>query len=406
MPEFFYKARNYSGQLFTGSINADSIKQAAFKLRNKNLIIIHLEENKQQKKELILPGFLGQKISRRDLSIFCSQLSLMIQSGIPLISALKVFEDQTNKKKLKEVAAKLCQSLEVGESFSEALDKHSSIFPFVLIKMAAAGEAAGVLDSILERMGDYFEWEHSIREKAKSSLTYPMVVLCVAVLAVAFVVVFILPVFERILNQMQLELPLMTRIILGVSDFLRHFWLLIFLGAVCIFYLAKYMLSKEKGRNLWDGWILKFPLIGVFISKIIISRFCRTLAVLLRGGLPILEALEVVEKTLGNSVFEKNIYQVRQNIKEGENMAEPLKASGVFPTMVVEMVSVGEETGTIDLMLEKVGSFFDAEVEETARRLSTLIEPVLIIIMGLLVGLLLISILLPIFKVIGTIDDF
>jgi len=405
MPEFFYRARNYSGRLFVGSINADNLNQAASQLRGKDLIIVHLEEVKQ-KKRLMPLRFSRQRINRRDLGVFCRQLSVMIQSGIPLMSALKVFEEQSDKKNLREAVAHLCRSMEAGESFSEAMEKHSSIFPFVLIKMVAAGEAGGVLDSVLERMADYFEWEHNIREKAKSSLTYPMVVLGVALLAVAFVVVFVLPIFERILNQMQIDLPLMTKFVLAVSNFTRHFWFLVLMGAAGIIFTARYLLKTEKGRDLWDRWVLKVPLVGVLVSKIIISRFCRTLAALLSGGVPILDALEVVEKTAGNRVFERSISQVCQSIREGEGMAEPLKASGVFPAMVVEMISVGEETGTVDLMLEKVGSFFDAEVEETAGRLSTLIEPALIIIMGVVVGLLLISILLPIFKVIGSIESF
>ncbi|NLO90292.1 MAG: type II secretion system F family protein [Clostridia bacterium] len=405
MPEFFYRARNYSGRLLTGSINADNLNQAASHLRSRDLIVVHLEEVKQKKRiiPLILPR---QRVNRRDLGVFCRQLSVMIQSGIPLMSALKVFEEQLDKKNLREAVTQLRQSMEAGESFSEAMEKHSSIFPFVLIKMVAAGEAGGVLDSVLEKMADYFEWEHNTKEKAKSSLLYPMVVLGVALLAVTFVVVFVLPIFERILNQMQIDLPLTTKLVLAVSNFTRQFWYLVLMGIAGIIFTVRYLLKTEKGRDLRDRWVLKIPLIGMLVSKIIISRFCRALSALLSGGVPILDALEVVKQTAGNRVFEKSISQVAQSLKEGEGMAEPLKASGVFPAMVVEMISVGEETGTVDLMLEKVGNFFDAEVEETAGRLSTLIEPVLIIILGIVIGLLLISILLPIFQVIGNIEGF
>lgn len=403
MTRFNYKARDASGVSRTGAVTADSPGQVAARLRGQNLFVVEITEAQSLPTGKPAKGF-RKKVTRQELAMFCRQLAVMITAGVPLLSALKVLRAQAEKEKLRDALEGITAKLEGGNGFAQSLAEYPEIFPKMVVTMVEAAEAGGVLDNILERVASFLEWEHRIREKVKSSITYPVAVLIIAVLAVSFVITFVLPAFSGILSQMDVKLPLITKVILGMANGFRHYWYLILplvIGPLLgIFYYVK---TSPEGRRNFDSIIIRIPVIGGLLRKTIISRFCRTLAALLRVGVPVISALEVVEKTCGNMVVEESIARARAYIYEGEGMAEPLRESGIFPPLVIEMINVGEETGSLDSMLEKVGDFYDEEVENLANRLSTVIEPVLIVFVGGIVCLVLLSVFLPLFKVIGSV---
>ena len=345
-----------------------------------------------------------RKVTRKQLSLFCRQLSVMLNAGIPLLQALTVLYEQSESKLLKEALYGICILLEGGQSFSISLAKYPEIFPEIMVTMVRAGEAGGVLGNILASVSDFLEWEHQIREKVKAAVTYPAVVLGVSLLAVNLMVIFILPVFGRILAQMHAEVPEITRMILGISNFLRlnwHFILGMLIGSV-IFFLQGPKRS-DRVREVVDMITLRLPVIGHLIKKVIISRFCKTMATLLSVGIPLLAALEIVETTTGNIVVEKSIARSRNTIFDGQGMAAPLQETGVFSSVVIAMITVGEETGTLEVMLQKAGEFYDEEVESYSEKLSAIIEPLLICVVGGVVCVVLLSVFLPMFKVVGTV---
>lgn len=354
-------------------------------------------------KFLKLP-LVGRKVSRKQLSLFCRQLSVMLDAGLPLLSGLKILREQTDNIMLKNTLYGVCCRLEEGQNFSEALSRYPEVFPGILVTMVAAGEAGGVLDNILENVAGFLEWEHRIYEKVKASLIYPLIVLGISVLAVTFIVMFILPVFGRVLEQMNVEIPLITRILLGLSQILRNYWFIIvcFLAAMILGFIRARK-NNARLREITDVINLKVPVFGNITKKIIVARFCRTMATLLQVGVPVLPALEIVEKTTGNSIVEKSIALSRKNIFDGQGMAEPLRQSGVFSPLVIEMMVVGEETGALAPMLAKAGAFYDEEVDNFSAKLTTLLEPFLICIVGAVVCVVLLSVFLPMFKVIGNV---
>ena len=393
LSKLFYKDRKYSGKSISRMAAALSGQVSAVRGSWKSSPIVRR-----------VLQYFRPRVTRMELGLFCRQLGVMLDAGMPLLPALEILRDQAEKVKLKQTLEGIIGRLEGGSSFGAALIECPEVFPGIFTTMVTAGETGGILITVLENLAGFFEWEHKIREQIKSSVTYPLVVLVIAILAVNFVVVFVLPVFTGILEQINAELPFLTRLILALSAALRSCWyifVLVFLGIVFGIFRVK---NTFRGRKFFDALFLKLPLIGGLLRKIIVSRFCRTLAALLRVGVPLTAALEVVERTSGNVVVEENIARAREAILEGEGMAEPLRQSRVFPPLVIEMIAVGEETGALDLMLEKVGDFYDAEVETLAARLASLVEPALILFVGGIVALILLSVFLPLFDVMGKIE--
>lgn len=361
---------------------------------------------KQRKKDVQFPkvhfSLYASKLSRKKLSLFCRQLSVMLNAGIPLLSALEILKEQDNNSKLQEAVEGVCTSLEAGLSFSEALEKYPNVFPSILITMVQAGETGGVLNNILDSVAGFLEWEHRTRQKVKAAITYPIVVLILSVLAVSFLVIFILPVFARILAQMDVELPLITRLLLRISWFIKgNLPLFLLLPPIATVIGMHWFSRSTTAREKLDTVALKVPLIGGIRRKIIVSRFCKTLSTLLRSGVPLLTALEIVEKTAGNIVIEKHVSLARKDIIEGNGMSRALKKAGIFTSVVIEMITVGEETGELAFMLEKAGEIYDEEVDNYATKIATLIEPLLICIVGAIVCVVLLSVFLPMFSVIG-----
>lgn len=405
MPGFAYKVRDYSGKQLSGHLEADSMAAAVDSLRSRNLFIIDVKPAARGGASLnlgSLKGSLGKpKVKSKDLALFCRQFSTMIDAGVPLLASLDILKSQTTNKTLHATIQDVRSHLEQGDTLSEAMRAYPKVFPPILVNMVEAGEVGGALDQVMSRLAVHFEKEHEIVEKVKSAMTYPLVVLGVAVLAVIFLLTFVLPTFTEMLRGMNVPLPLPTRIVMGISGLLRRFWFVTPLLIGGIAFGAARLFQTAEGRRWKDRVILKVPIFGDVIRKMIVSRFSRTLGTLLRGGVPVLQALEVVKRTVGNVIVAAGIEQAQTAIRDGRGMSQPLEACGVFPPMVVQMISVGEETGALDNLLEKVSVFYDQEVEQAVNRLSSLIEPVLIVFLGGTVGFIVISILLPMFSIVG-----
>lgn len=348
---------------------------------------------------------LRPRIPLRELSLFCRQLAVMIDAGIPLLTGLMILRDQGKKNRFRVTLTEIIEQLEGGQSFCQSLARYPNTFPRIFTAMVEAGEAGGFLGTSLEQIAVFWEWEHRLREKVKSSIAYPVFVLVITIIALNFLVLYVLPAFSAILEQMDVELPRVTRFVLDLSNFWHHYWFLfvVILGGALVSAVCLIKFTPE-GRRGFDRFILKVPLFGEIVRKTIISRFCRTLAALLRVGVPVIAALEVVEKTCGNMVVERSIAKARDAICQGESMAVPLRRSGIFPLLVIEMISVGEETGALDAMLEKAGDFYDEDLENLALRLAALTEPVLLLFVGGIVCLVLLSVFLPLFEIVGNVN--
>lgn len=402
MPSYAYKVRDFSGRLQSGFLEAADYRSAAEVLRERRLFVVEL---KSKKPSLLALGKAapekGKKASGKDLAIFCRQLSSMLDAGMPILTSLGILQQQAASHSLQAVLGKVRGDLEQGSTLSEAMGRHPGAFRPILVHMVEAGEMGGVLDEVMGRMAEHFEKEYELNQKVKGAITYPAVVLSVALLCVIFLLTYVLPNFTKILLETGAPLPVPTRIVLGISGALKRFWFLWpFLGGGG--YLGvRYYLRTEGGAWQADRLALKLPVFGLLLQKIIISRFSRTLGTLLKGGVPILQALEVVKSTAGNRVVAAGLGKAQASIREGRGMAGPLKETRVFPPMVTEMIAVGEETGSLDALLEKISVFYDKEVDNMSSRLASLIEPLLIIGLGGTVGFIVVSILLPMFQAMG-----
>lgn len=392
-----YKAKDIQGKQHTGVIEAENIQAAAEMLRQRGLFVIDI---RPEKTGWFFNLSLARRIGRKDLAVFCRQFSTMINAGLPMLSSLNILRQQLDNKRMTGTVEELMRSLEQGNTLAQSMEE-SGRFPEMMVYMVEAGEVGGVLDDVLLRLAEHFEKEHEILEKVKSAMTYPAVVLGVAICAVIFMLIFVLPSFSGMLTSFQVPLPLPTRIVLAASQVLTGYWYLLLLGLGGFLFLAHRYFRTEAGREKFDRLVLKTPIFGDLLVKIIVARFTRTLGTLLRGGVPILQALEVVKKTTDNRVVAKMITRAQENIRNGQGMADVLGAEGVFPPMVVEMISVGEQTGVLDNLLVKMSQFYDQEVDNITGRLSTMLEPILIVFMGGIVGFIIISLLLPMFTLLG-----
>ncbi|SMB98622.1 type IV pilus assembly protein PilC [Thermanaeromonas toyohensis ToBE] len=404
---FRYKARDTSGNLIKGIIEAESEQLAGRQLRNQGLFITELRPVRSELEINLgldyLRFFLLKRVSRRDLALFCRQLGTMLSAGIPIINALRTLSRQADNRFLKESIDKVLEDLQQGEMLHQALSKSPKVFPAIMVYSVEAGEISGALDETLIRLAEHFEREHEIAEKIKSAMTYPFIVFMVSLASIAFMLTFVLPMFSNIIGNLGVPLPWPTRMVLGLSQFLRRWWFMFVVVGIALGYLIWWWAKREKVRYALDKVILRLPVFGRLKHQALLSQFSRTLGTLLYSGVPILEALEVVERTVGNRIVAEALALAQEQVRDGKSIASPLAESGVFPPMVVEMVTVGEETGTLDALLARLAAFYDREVGEMASRLSSLIEPFLIIGLGAVVGLIVISVLLPVFQVVGSV---
>ncbi|MGH2740131.1 MAG: type II secretion system F family protein [Actinomycetota bacterium] len=398
MPSTFaYRVRDRQGALVMGEMVGDSRDLVARKLMQTGLIPLEVtQKGTGFKREIrLFPGWVGLK----HLTIFSRQFATMVNSGLPLLRALTVLEQQTDSTELQRVIGQVRVDIEQGASLSGALEKHPKTFSRLYVALVRAGETGGVLDAVLLRLANTLERELQLRRKVRAAMTYPVVVLFFVLSILSAMLIWIVPTFRDLYASLGGTLPLMTRMLLGLSDAFRQFFPF-FLGGFALLGFALYRWGKtEKGRFVIDRFKLKVWVFGPLFHKAAMSRFSRTLGALSRSGVPILQALDITAETVNNAVVAKAIADVRASVKEGESLAGPLSRHKVFPPMVVQMMTVGEETGALDEMLEKIADFYDNEVETAVEQLASIIEPVLIVIVGGIVGLMVVSLYLPMFKI-------
>ncbi|MBU2541031.1 MAG: type II secretion system F family protein [Candidatus Omnitrophica bacterium] len=393
MTVFKYTAKNRSGKKISGMLEADNQNLAIETLRKKELIPISLSEEKAKRR------VSGRKVKLDDLVIFSRQLATMVDSGIPLVQALSILGEQVQKENFRQVILRIRQDIEEGAGFCDALAKHTAVFSPLYINMVKAGEASGLLNEILDRLANYLEKASALQRKVKSSLTYPIVVIAMALIITIFLLVKVVPTFRGIFDMLGGTLPLPTRILIGFSDMLRHSFLYIVIFLVGVVFLLKKWSKTPRGRRTIDYYLLKLPVFGPLLKKVAIAKFSRTLSTLVRSGVPILGSLEIVGKTAGNKIVEEALDNARKSIKEGEPISGPLSESDAFPPMVVRMIAVGEQTGELEKMLSKIADFYDEQVDATVSSMTSLIEPMVIAFLGVIIGGIVVSLFLPIFKI-------
>jgi type IV pilus assembly protein PilC len=392
-----YKVRDLSGKLVTGTLVADNQQLLIARLREMGYTPVQVGLHKAGVKREIN---LINRVKLKDLALFSRQFATMVNSGLPILRALSILEQQTESKMLAKTIAEIRLDIERGSALSAAMARHPKVFDNLYVAMVRSGESAGVLEQVLDRLSMNLEREVSLRHRIKSAMTYPIVVLGFVSLILAAMLLFVVPQFQSIYSSLGGELPLPTKILLKVSDALRHkfIWVALFAGA------AAYALRRYKktpaGRAQWDRIKLKIPIFGPLFQKTALARFARTLSVLSKSGVPILQSLDVVSETVNNSLMQSAILDVQDSVKRGESLAKPLARHKVFPPMVVQMLAVGEETGALDTMLEKVAMFYDEEVTAAVDSLTATIEPLMIFIVGGAVGLSVIALYMPMFNII------
>ena len=403
---FEYKARNRSGGVQAGTMEGSSAAAVATTLRDKGYIPLKIDELRVNplETELKIPG-LGRKVKHKEIAIFSRQLATMVNSGLTLVRSLSVLEEQGDNPLLNQVIGEVRTKVEEGSSLSAALRGSPKVFSELYVAMVEAGEVGGALDETLNRLADTLEAQVRLRSRVKSAMAYPVVVLSLIVLIVGAMLMFVVPVFQRMYEDLGGALPMPTQTLISISKVLTGFWwvfLLATIGAVVGF---KRWVATESGRHTWDTFKLRLPIFGKLVQKVAISRFARTFSVLSRTGVPVLQALDIVATTAGNSQVSGALKDVQESVKRGETLAAPLARHDVFPPMVTHMMEVGEETGALDSMLGKVADFYDQEVDDSVSALTSLIEPILIIVMGVAVGGILISLYLPMFNIANLIQQ-
>jgi type IV pilus assembly protein PilC len=398
---FAYKVRDRGGKLLEGTLEADSQQLLIGKLRSMGYMPIDIQQQSSQtmSRDLSMP-FFGSRVKLKDVAVMSRQFATMINSGLALLRALNILADQTESKPLAAIINQVRIDVEKGSSLSAALSRHPKAFSRLYVAMVRAGEIGGALDSVLLRLAETIEKQVELRRKVRSAMTYPIVVMVLVLLIVTAMLLFIIPMFKGLYAELGGVLPLPTRVLLGASAFLRTFWWLMFGVGFGASWGFRRWIKTEGGRQKWDTIKLRVPVMGLLVRKSALARFSRTLSALVRSGVPILESLDIVAETSGNYVVSKAVLDTQVAVKSGEPMSQRLEQHPVFPPMVVQMMTVGEETGALDEMLDKIADFYDQEVEATVEALTSLIEPLLIVVMGACVGGMVISLYLPMFNII------
>ncbi len=394
MPSFIYVARETgTGREIRSSVEAATEQAAVAALLNRNLLVVSIQEKLAKKGRTA-----GGSVPLSDLVIFTRQLATMIDAGLAMVQSLQALADQTQNKAMRDVIKDVCTRVEGGDSFSEALQKHPNAFNRLYVAMVGAGEKGGLLAEILARLAVYLENSARLRKKVKSAMMYPTVVTCVAIAITTFLLVKVIPVFGDIYSGFGAALPGPTQFLISVSNGLKHYFLVVFLAVGGAVWGWLYFIKTKGGREFWDRQRIRLPIFGVIAHKICLARFTRTLSSLIRSGVPILEVLHIVSQTVGNVVMEKAIGVASADIERGESISVALGKHPVFPNMIIRMITAGEQTGKIDTMLERISDFLDEEIETTLSGLTSLIEPLLIVFLGVVIGGMVICMFLPIFK--------
>jgi len=404
VPMYRYSAMDTSGRNISGTLEADSLELVRAKLADLSYHILAIRETKGRAG--LQDWFTGiQRVKLRDLVMFSRQFATMIDAGLSVVKCLDILQKQTRNPKMKDVIGEVKRDVGGGMNLTEALKKHPRIFSPLYVNMIRSAEAGGILDQVLDRLSTFLEKEQETRNKIKSAMMYPAVVFCFALLMLVALLFFVLPKFKGIFETMGLELPLTTRLMLNSSEYIRTYWyiaLVVLAGSVI---LVKALARTEKGKYAIDAAKLRLPVFGDLMLKTSVSRFARTFGTLISSGVPVLRALEIVADTAGNRVVSDTVARAAISIKEGEKISTPLFGSKLFPVMVTQMIAVGEETGRLDQMLVKVSNFYDEEVDTTLKSLTSLIEPLMIVGLGFIVGFIAVSVISPIYSLVGSLGE-
>jgi type IV pilus assembly protein PilC len=397
---FEYSVRDRAGKLITGTLDAESQAQVAQKLKSMGYAPVSINKHAAgMKTELKIPGMGAKKVKLKELAIFARQFATMINSGLSLLRALSILTEQTSNKEFARVIGEVRNDVETGNALSAAMGKHPKVFPPLMINMCKAGEVGGFLDQVLLQLAANFEAEVKLRGKIKAAMTYPTVVFVFAILACTGMLLFIVPTFKSIFASLGGTLPAPTRVLVALSDILKKGMPVIIVLLIVAWQVWRRVKNTERVRNVVDPLKLKVPVFGPLFQKVAIARFTRNLGTMVHAGVPILQSLDIVADTTGNVVLARAVRDVQDSVRQGESLTQPLTHHSVFPPMVVQMMSVGEDTGALDGMLHKISEFYDQEVEATTEALTALIEPIMIAVLGGIVGSMIIALYMPMFKV-------
>jgi type IV pilus assembly protein PilC len=399
MATFNYAVRDKAGKVTKGKLDGDSKDAVQAKLTQMGYIILELD---QQGMLADLNNIkFGTGVKKKDVSIFSRQFATMINAGLSLTKCLAILSQQTESAALRDVIGQIGKDVEAGQSLSDSLAKHPKVFPPIFVNMVRAGETGGVLDEVLQRLADHFEAELALQAKVKSAMTYPIAMGGLVLVVLAAMMIFVVPTFERMFKDMGSDLPMVTQLLVDASHFVASIGGIVLAVGIAVAIWTFKWWSSGPGKTIWDGACLNMPIFGSMIRKISVARFCRTFGTLVSAGVPILTALDIVADTSGNNVVANAVRKTRAAIKEGETLAKPLGESKVFPSMVVQMIGVGEETGALDTMLNKVADFYDEEVSVATDGLTSLIEPLMMATLGVIVGGMVVALYLPMFSVVA-----
>ncbi len=402
MAVFTWEGMKKTGEVVKGNIDAQNESAVIALLRQQEIRPINVKEKKAAF-NLDKLNIFKERVKGKDLSVFTRQFATMIDAGLPLVQCLEILGNQQPNKAFQKTIKDIKSSIEGGSTFAAALKKHSDTFDSLYSNLVAAGEVGGMLDAILARLATYIEKAEKLKGRVKGAMIYPIVVLSVAAGAVAILLLFVIPVFAKMFADVGAALPAPTQFVMDLSNFLKHYIIYIIIGIIAIYFAVRSYYRTGNGKLIIDGLLLKLPVFGDIIRKNAVARFTRTLSTMISSGVPIIDGLEIVARTSGNQVVENAIMKARESIAAGKTIAEPLAQTKVFPGMVVQMISVGEATGNMDAMLSKIADFYDEEVDAAVAAMTSLIEPLLIVFLGVIIGGLVVAMYLPIFKIASTI---
>ena len=399
MSVYAYRGRTASG-VVTGEVEADDRMSVVAQLRAKGVVATAVRERTQRGQALATWHTRARRAKDKHLAIYTRQFSTMIDAGLPIVQCLTVLSEQSESPVLRRVTATIARDVQGGSTLADAFRKHPRTFQDLYCNMLQAGEAAGILDTVLQRLATYIEKAASLKRKVKSAMVYPVTIISVAVLVIIFMMTFVIPIFATMFAQLGADLPLPTAIVLAMSNFTRSYILLILPALVGLVFAFRAVYRTDRGSRVIDRLVLKVPIVGTLVRKVAVARFTRTLGTLIGAGVPILEGLRITAYSAGNRVVEAAVLQAREAVTAGRPLSEPLKSAPVFPPMVMHMITVGESTGALDQMLSKIADFYDDEVDTAVSGLMSLLEPVMIVILGVIIGGLVVALYLPIFKIV------
>jgi type IV pilus assembly protein PilC len=401
MATFAFTGRTRGGETVSGERVADTMEAASAALRRDQILVTKITPAKAKAEPKAVGRSKGRGVDSKNLAVFTRQFSVMIDAGLPLVQCLDILGNQEEDKNFSKVILETRADVEGGSSLADAMKKHPKVFDALYTNMIAAGEAGGILDTILKRLAIYIEKNVKLKQQVKSAMIYPIAVIVIAAAVVAVILWKVIPTFATMFAGLGAELPLPTRVVIWMSDTLVRFLPFIVVGLVASAFAVRQYYGTDGGRHMIDRLVLKMPVLGMIMRKIAVARFCRTLSTLISSGVPILDGLEITAKTAGNAIVEDGIMTTRKSIERGETVSAPLKETGVFPAMVTQMIGVGEATGALDTMLAKIADFYEEEVDAAVAGLLTLLEPVMIAFLGVIVGGIVIAMYMPIFSMIS-----